>query len=72
MPPADLDGTRGGVGGGKALRVKLTEQERKRVQKMIREAKDLREITRLEKELREGRVPGGAAGGGGLGDAMEM
>ncbi|KAL9616897.1 MAG: hypothetical protein Q9160_008286 [Pyrenula sp. 1 TL-2023] len=72
VPSAELDGTRGGVGGGKALRVKLTEQERKRVQKMIREAKDLREITRLERELREGRVPGGAAGGGGPGEAMEM
>ncbi|KKK13331.1 hypothetical protein P175DRAFT_0498478 [Aspergillus ochraceoroseus IBT 24754] len=44
----------------KAVRVKLTEKERKRVEKMIREAKSLQEITRLEKELNEGRIPGGA------------
>ena len=44
----------------KAVRVKLTDAERKRVEKMIREAKSLQEITRLEKELNEGRIPGGA------------
>ncbi|KAE8146528.1 leucine-rich repeat-domain-containing protein [Aspergillus avenaceus] len=44
----------------KAVRVKLTENERKRVEKMIREARSLQEITRLEKELNEGRIPGGA------------
>ncbi|KAJ5690412.1 U2 small nuclear ribonucleoprotein A [Penicillium macrosclerotiorum] len=44
----------------KAVRVKLTDAERKRVEKMIREAKSLQEITRLEKELSEGRIPGGA------------
>ncbi|GLI72754.1 U2 snRNP complex subunit [Penicillium ochrochloron] len=43
----------------KAIRVKLTDAERKRVEKMIREAKSLQEITRLEKELNEGRIPGG-------------
>ncbi|KAA8652444.1 hypothetical protein EYZ11_005081 [Aspergillus tanneri] len=48
----------------KAVRVKLTEQERKRVEKMIREAKSLQEISRLEKELNEGRIPGGAFGVG--------
>ncbi|KAJ5587216.1 uncharacterized protein N7459_002981 [Penicillium hispanicum] len=46
----------------KAIRVKLTDSERKRVEKMIREAKSLAEITRLEKELNEGRIPGGALG----------
>lgn len=46
----------------KAVRVKLTDAERKRVEKMIREAKSLQEITRLEKELNEGRIPGGALG----------
>lgn len=46
----------------KAIRVKLTDAERKRVEKMIREAKSLQEITRLEKELNEGRIPGGALG----------
>ncbi|KAG2420102.1 hypothetical protein HFD88_004901 [Aspergillus terreus] len=52
----------------KAVRVKLTEKERKRVEKMIREARSLQEITRLEKELNEGRIPGGALGA----DADEM
>jgi len=46
----------------KAIRVKLTDAERKRVEKMIREAKSMAEITRLEKELNEGRIPGGALG----------
>lgn len=46
----------------KAIRVKLTDAERRRVEKMIREAKSLQEITRLEKELNEGRIPGGAFG----------
>jgi U2 small nuclear ribonucleoprotein A' len=46
----------------KAIRVKLTDAERKRVEKMIRDAKSLQEITRLEKELNEGRIPGGAFG----------
>jgi U2 small nuclear ribonucleoprotein A' len=48
----------GGVGG----RVKLTKKERKRVEEMIRKAKSLVEIERLERELREGRVPGGSYG----------
>jgi U2 small nuclear ribonucleoprotein A' len=48
----------------KAVRVKLTEKERKRVEKMIREARSLQEITRLEKELNEGRIPGGALDAG--------
>lgn len=66
--------------GEKAIRVKLTDKERKKVEKMIREAKSLQEITKLEKELNEGKVPGGSAvdvdgesedeeGGG---DKMEM
>jgi len=37
----------------------LTDKERKRVEAMIRSAKSLAEITRLERELNEGRVPGG-------------
>ncbi|KAJ5194858.1 U2 small nuclear ribonucleoprotein A [Penicillium cinerascens] len=48
----------------KAIRVKLTATERKRVEQMIREAKSLQAITRLEKELNEGRIPGGALGAG--------
>lgn len=46
--------------GEKAIRVQLTDKEKKRVEKMIREAKSLQEITRLEKELHEGRIPAGA------------
>ncbi|KAL2221917.1 U2 small nuclear ribonucleoprotein A [Thermoascus aurantiacus ATCC 26904] len=52
----------GRAAGEKPIRVKLTEKERKRVEKMIREAKSLQEITRIEKELNEGRIPGGALG----------
>ncbi|KAL4794563.1 leucine-rich repeat-domain-containing protein [Aspergillus venezuelensis] len=54
----------------KRLRVKLTDAERKRIEKMIREAKSLQEITRLERELNEGRIPGGAMEGDG--DQMQM
>ncbi|KAJ5165844.1 hypothetical protein N7492_006140 [Penicillium capsulatum] len=54
--------TTGRAPADKAVRVKLTDTERKRVEKMIREAKSLQEITRLEKELNEGRIPGGALG----------
>jgi U2 small nuclear ribonucleoprotein A' len=51
---------------GKNYRVKLTEKERKRVEELIRNAKSLQDIIRLEKELNEGRVPAAA-----LGDEME-
>ena len=61
-----------GVGAGAAAsttdrvsRVKLTEKEKKRVEGLIRNAKSLQEIARLEKELNEGRIPGGGF------DAME-
>lgn len=46
----------------KGIRVQLSAAERKVVEKMIHEAKSLQEITRLEKELNEGRIPGGALG----------
>ncbi|KAF2672344.1 small nuclear ribonucleoprotein U2, A [Microthyrium microscopicum] len=49
----EMDGT--GSGG----KVKLTDKEKKRVQQMIRNAKSLGDIGRLEKELEEGRIPGG-------------
>lgn len=52
--------------------MKLTDTERKRVEKMIREAKSLQEITRLERELNEGRIPGGALDGAGNGDEDRM
>ncbi|KAI4230825.1 MAG: hypothetical protein L6R40_007935 [Gallowayella cf. fulva] len=44
----------------KNYRVQLTEKEKKRVEALIRNAKSLQDITRLEKELNEGRVPAGA------------
>ena len=58
--------TNGAVPGDKAYRVKLTEKEKKRVEMLIRNAKSLQEIARLEKELSEGRIPGS-----GMGDEME-
>ncbi|RAH65452.1 U2 snRNP complex subunit LEA1 [Aspergillus aculeatinus CBS 121060] len=57
--------------GDRAVRVKLTDRERKRVEKLIREAKSLQEITRLERELNEGRIPGGAVDYADSGDEME-
>ena len=54
--------TNDAISGGKTYRVKLTEKEKKRVEKLIRNAKSLQEIARLEKELNEGRIPGGGAG----------
>jgi U2 small nuclear ribonucleoprotein A' len=40
-------------------RVRLSAKERKKVELMIRNAKSLAEIERLERELNEGRIPGG-------------
>ncbi|GAP84710.1 putative U2 small nuclear ribonucleoprotein A [Rosellinia necatrix] len=40
-------------------RIKLTDKERKRLQEMIKRARSLDEITRLETMLREGRLPAG-------------
>ncbi|PKY03729.1 L domain-like protein [Aspergillus campestris IBT 28561] len=57
--------------GDKTVRVKLTDKERRRVERMIREAKSLAEISRLEKELNEGRIPGGPGGGVGYDDDDE-
>jgi len=50
-------------GTGKQYRVQLTPQERKKVEQLIRNAKSLQEITRLEKELNEGRIPTGEVDG---------
>ena len=58
------------INGTKAYRVKLTDKEKKRVEALIRNAKSLQEIARLEKELNEGRIPGGAIATGGA-DGME-
>ncbi|KAL8941552.1 MAG: hypothetical protein Q9216_002184 [Gyalolechia sp. 2 TL-2023] len=58
IPGASASGTNGAQPGDKNYRVKLTEKEKKRVESLIRNAKSLQEITRLEKELNEGRIPG--------------
>ena len=66
------DGSASGAQPDKTYRVKLTDKEKKRVEHLIKNAKSLQEIARLEKELNEGRVPGGGGGGGADGDEMEM
>lgn len=58
--PEDVTAINGA--GGKELRVKLSATERKKVEEMIRGAKSLKEIARLERELGEGRVPVGLEG----------
>ena len=68
IPSASL--INGAPAGDKSYRVKLTDKEKKRVEALIKNAKSLQEITRLEKDLNEGRIPGGAIGAGG-GDEME-
>ncbi|KAI5305211.1 hypothetical protein KEM56_004999 [Ascosphaera pollenicola] len=60
--PSAIESGRGAGPAERAIRVKLTPKERKRAEKLIREAKDLQTIARLEKELNEGRVPGGTVG----------
>ncbi|KAF2396559.1 L domain-like protein [Trichodelitschia bisporula] len=59
--------TRGAAGAAGEYRVQLTDKERARIRTMITNAKSLQEIARLEKELNEGRVPGGVLDD----DAME-
>lgn len=59
IPGTSTSGANGIQLGDKNYRVKLTEKEKKRVETLIRNAKSLQEITRLEKELNEGRIPGG-------------
>ena len=55
------NGVSGRAQGEKVMRVKLSETERKRVAEMIKNAKSFQEISRLEKDLQEGRIPAGAA-----------
>ncbi|KAK0119781.1 U2 snRNP complex subunit [Cadophora gregata] len=50
------------VSTSKNYRVKLTDKERKKVEELIRNAKSLQDIIRLEQELNEGRVPAAAQG----------
>jgi U2 small nuclear ribonucleoprotein A' len=60
VPAIEMTSEAGRATGGRAIRVKLTGKEKRRVEKMIRGAKNLQEIARLEKELNEGQIPGGA------------
>jgi U2 small nuclear ribonucleoprotein A' len=50
----------------KLSRIKLTDDEKKRLQDKIKKATSLQEIIALEKELNEGRLPAGIHA-----DAME-
>ncbi|KAK5200004.1 U2 snRNP complex subunit [Exophiala xenobiotica] len=59
VPGAGVNGT--AESKRKGVRTQLTETEKKRVQEMIKNAKSLAEITRIEKDLAEGKIPAGAA-----------
>jgi len=55
-------GTAGGAAAkDKGIRTKLSESEKKKVAEMLKNAKTIQEISRIEKDLAEGRVPRGAA-----------
>ena len=45
----------------KGVRTRLTESEKKRVERMIQNAKSFQEIERIEKDLADGKIPAGAA-----------
>ncbi|QPH12178.1 U2 snRNP complex subunit [Epichloe festucae Fl1] len=61
-----LVSAKGSAQTSKLSRIKLTDDEKKRLQEKIRKATSLQEIIALEKELNEGRVPADVHG-----DAME-
>lgn len=46
-------------GSSKTYGIKLNEREKARFEKLIRNAKSLAEITRLEKDFNEGKIPAG-------------
>ena len=69
IPSSNLNGI---VSTDKTYRIKLTPKEKKRVEILIRNAKSLQEIARLEKELNEGRIPGGGVLGPDTGAEDEM
>ncbi|TKX27653.1 U2 small nuclear ribonucleoprotein A [Elsinoe australis] len=57
--PLVLSGVNGGAdAGSKRIKTKLTDEEKSRYEKLVKNATSLKEIERLEKMLREGRVPG--------------
>lgn len=47
-----------GNAGGRNEKIRLTGEEKKKVEELIRNAKSLKEIERLEKMISEGRAPG--------------
>lgn len=49
----------------------MTDKEKKRVEALIRNAKSLQEISRLEKDLNEGRIPAAAMNYGRDDDEMD-
>lgn len=55
-----VNGSGAGAGATKSLggRMKMTDEEKERVRTLIKNAGSLAEITRLEKMLAEGRIPG--------------
>ncbi len=54
-------GTNGRAGAPKGMRTQLTTSEKQRVQDLIKNARSLAEIAKIEKDLAEGRIPQGAA-----------
>ena len=50
-----------GAGVGKGTRMKITEKERRRFEALVKKAKTLSEVQRLEKAFAEGRLPPGVA-----------
>ena len=55
---ADVNGR---AGTQKGMRTQLTASEKQRVQDLIKNARSLAEIAKIEKDLAEGRIPQGAA-----------
>jgi len=51
---------------GKGAKMKITEQEKQRLEALIRKATSLAEVQRLEKAIAEGRLPPGV-----MDDAMD-
>lgn len=59
-----FDASGAGVNGktaAKGMRTQLTATEKQRVQEMIKNARSLAEIAKIEKDLAEGKIPAGAA-----------
>jgi U2 small nuclear ribonucleoprotein A' len=57
----DSSSTLNGKAASKGMRTQLSATEKQRVQEMIKNARSIADITRIEKDLAEGRIPAGAA-----------